>query len=102
MINDEMLLFFQVEEEQQMEKNQNFFETDYTDRVEYFHKYVAKLHKDGLTYLECLVDFCNHVDCDEKKVAKYISPSLKQEIYEESVFLNIIKRKEMNSADQLL
>lgn len=102
MIEEDVLLFFQAEEEQTMEKNENFFDTNYTDRVDYFHKYVRRLHNDGLTYLEALVEFCNHVDCDEEKVAKYISPSLKQDIYEESVELNIIKPKESENATQLL
>lgn len=89
---EDLLIFLQAEEND-LQKNDEFFETNYNERLLYFHQWVEKLHKGSFTYLEAIANFAEEHDIEVEKCAKYISADLKQKIYEESVALNLMKRK---------
>lgn len=101
-IQEELLLFVRQTEEENMDKNVEFFDINYNEKIKYFHTYIEELHDNSFTYLEALAEFCRKFDIDEEKVAKYISPSLRDAIYEESVKLNLMKKDKMKDAQQLL
>lgn len=76
-----------------MDKNEDFLASNRQDRILYFQHWIEKLHDDGLTYIESIVDFCDNHDVEYESVTKLISESMRVKIYEEAVSLNQIKRK---------
>lgn len=89
---EEALLLFAEDMENNMEKDQDFFTSNLQKRISYFNTWVENLHDGGLTYLEAIVDFCDKHDVEYENTTKLISENLKIKIYEEAASLNQIKK----------
>ena len=93
---DDALMLFAQSMEDDMEKNQNFLDDNHQQRIQFFTLWVNNLHDGGLTYLEAIVDFCDKHDVEYDKVTKLITETMRQQIYDEAVSFNQIKRTEAN------
>lgn len=96
MQDDDLLIFLQ--EEPQMEKNLEFFDENTTERIGYFHKWVYKLHDGGFTYMEAIINFCEEHDVEYEYITKVVSPQLKQDLYDECIEFNLMKKRSNESS----
>lgn len=92
--SEDALMLFTQSMEDDMEKDNNFLETNFQERVLYFTRWIDSLHDGGLTYLEAIVDFCDKHDVEYENITKLITESMKMKIYDEAVSLNQVKKSD--------
>ena len=62
----------------------------------FHHEITNIVNRDNITVIEALSHFCEEKNIDVQDVAQLISPSLKQQMYEEAVKLRMIKDTEIH------
>ena len=97
---EEQLLVF-AQNTENMIKNLDFFDENTTEKVNYFHEWVYKLHTGGFTFMEAIVNFCDEHDVEYEFISKIISTQLKSDLEQECISFNIMKIKNQNAATEL-